>query len=95
MGAFELLASFRSIESRGAIQAQMMSKLADILEQFEREIVAAHEAFDRGKGAPPLTRNQPPVAGVRGQDAAAAWVRLWQVARWAAGAGAALADPPQ
>ena len=40
-GAFELLASFRSIESRGAIQAQMMSKLADILEQFEREMLSA------------------------------------------------------
>lgn len=46
----------------------MMSKLADILEQFEREIISAQEAFDRCKAAPPLTRNQPPVAGARGEQ---------------------------
>jgi hypothetical protein len=40
-GAFELLSNFRSIESRGAIQQQMMNKLVDILEQFNREIAAA------------------------------------------------------
>lgn len=51
----------------------MMSKLADILEQFEREIIAAHEAFDRGKAAPPLTRNQPPVAGARSVGVGRCW----------------------
>lgn len=40
-GAFELLSNFKSIESRGAIQQQMMNKLVDILEQFHREIGAA------------------------------------------------------
>lgn len=40
-GAFELLSNFKSIESRGAIQQQMMNKLVDILEQFNREIGAA------------------------------------------------------
>uniref|UniRef100_A0A383W4S5 Dynein-1, subspecies f n=1 Tax=Tetradesmus obliquus TaxID=3088 RepID=A0A383W4S5_TETOB len=62
-GAFELLQNFKSIKSRGAIQQQMMNKLVDILEQFLREIIAAQEMFDRSKGNPPLTRNQPPVAG--------------------------------
>ncbi|KAF8069431.1 DHC1 [Scenedesmus sp. PABB004] len=62
-GAFELLQNFKSIKSRGAIQAQMMNKLQDILEQFVREIAGAQEMFDRCRAAPPLTRNQPPVAG--------------------------------
>jgi hypothetical protein len=55
--------NFRSIKSRGAIQQQMMNKLVDTLEQFLREIIAAQEMFDRCKANPPLTRNQPPVAG--------------------------------
>lgn len=62
-GAFELLQNFKSIKSRGAIQQQMMNKLVDILEQFLREIVAAQEIFDRSQKAPPVTRNQPPIAG--------------------------------
>lgn len=40
-----------------------MNKLVDTLEQFLREIIAAQEMFDRCKTNPPLTRNQPPVAG--------------------------------
>eukprot|EP00879_Flechtneria_rotunda_P021064 GHRR01022190.1.p2 GENE.GHRR01022190.1~~GHRR01022190.1.p2 ORF type:complete len:178 (+),score=65.74 GHRR01022190.1:125-658(+) len=63
-GAFELLQNFKSIKSRGAIQQQVMNKLVDILEQFLREIVAAQEMFDRWRSDPPLTRNQPPVAGM-------------------------------
>jgi dynein heavy chain len=55
--------NFKSIKSRGAIQQQMMNKLVDTLEQFLREIIAAQEMFDRCKANPPLTRNQPPVAG--------------------------------
>lgn len=44
----------------------MMNKLVDTLEQFLREIIAAQEMFDRCKVNPPLTRNQPPVAGRQG-----------------------------
>lgn len=55
--------NFKSIKSRGAIQQQMMNKLVDTLEQFLREVIAAQEMFDRCKANPPLTRNQPPVAG--------------------------------
>ena len=36
--AFELLESFKSIKSRGAIRKQMMNKMNDILLQFRREI---------------------------------------------------------
>ena len=36
--AFELLDSFKSIKSRGAIRKQMMNKMNDILQQFRREI---------------------------------------------------------
>lgn len=55
--------NFKSIKSRGAIQQQMMNKLVDILEQYLREILGAQDMFERCKAAPPLTRNQPPVAG--------------------------------
>lgn len=58
-----LLQNFKNIKSRGAIQQQMMNKLVDTLEQFLREIIAVQEMFDRCKANPPLTRNQPPVAG--------------------------------
>ena len=62
-GAFELFLNFKKIQSKGAIQQQMMSKFVDILEQFSREIDLARDIFDNNKGTPPLTRNQPPVAG--------------------------------
>ena len=61
--AFELLQSFKSIKSKGAIQRQMMSKLNDILQQFSREIETATQIFEIHRADPPLTRNQPPVAG--------------------------------
>lgn len=62
-GAFELFLSFKKIQSKGAIQQQMMSKFVDILEQFSREIDLAQDIFETNKNKPPLTRNQPPVAG--------------------------------
>jgi dynein heavy chain len=40
-----------------------MSKFVDILEQFSREIDLARDIFETNKALPPLTRNQPPVAG--------------------------------
>jgi hypothetical protein len=50
-GAFELLSNFKSIKSRGAIQQQMMNKLVDILEQFQREIRGAQVGARReGRG---------------------------------------------
>ena len=37
-GACDLLQSFKSIKSKGAIQKQVMNKFNDILEQFSREL---------------------------------------------------------
>nr|Q9SMH3.1 RecName: Full=Dynein-1-alpha heavy chain, flagellar inner arm I1 complex; AltName: Full=1-alpha DHC; AltName: Full=Dynein-1, subspecies f [Chlamydomonas reinhardtii]CAB56598.1 1-alpha dynein heavy chain [Chlamydomonas reinhardtii] len=68
-GACELLQSFKSIKSKGAIQKQVMNKFNDILEQFAREIEQTADIFERNKDAPPVTKNQPPVAG------AIKWVR--------------------
>ena len=62
-GAFELLQNFKSIESKGAIKEQMTNKLNDILDQFSREIDLVSEIFEFQREKPPLTRNQPPVAG--------------------------------
>ena len=62
-GACELLQSFKQIKSKGAIQKQVMNKFNDILEQFAREIEQTTDIFDRHKESPPVTKNQPPVAG--------------------------------
>lgn len=43
--AFELLESFKSIQSRGAIRKQMMNKMNDILQQFRREIDSTTAIF--------------------------------------------------
>lgn len=62
-GAFELLRNFKSIKSQGAIQQQMMSKLQDILEQFMHEMDEVLRLFHKNKDNPPITKNQPQVAG--------------------------------
>ncbi|CAG9462277.1 unnamed protein product [Pedinophyceae sp. YPF-701] len=62
-GAFELLQNFKSIKTAGAINRQMMEKLSDILMQFSREIDEARAMFNECKEDPPITRNQPRVAG--------------------------------
>ncbi len=46
-----------------------MNKFNDILEQFAREIEQTADIFERNKDTPPVTKNQPPVAG------AIKWVR--------------------
>jgi len=61
--ACELLQSFKSIKSRGAIQKQVMNKFNDILEQFAREIDQLNEIFETHKDNPPVTKSQPVIAG--------------------------------
>lgn len=62
-GACDLLQNFKRIKSKGAIQKQVMNKFNDILEQFAREIDQTMEIFEKHKDSPPVTKNQPPVAG--------------------------------
>eukprot|EP00798_Chlamydomonas_sp_ICE-L_P031817 gene31817-7021_t len=62
-GACDLLQSFKSIKSKGAIQKQVINKFNDIVEQFTREIDATMEIFETNKEDPPVTKNQPPIAG--------------------------------
>ena len=40
-----------------------MNKFNDILEQFAREVDMTVEIFDKQKDTPPVTKNQPPIAG--------------------------------
>lgn len=42
---------------------QVINKFNDILEQFAREIETTVEIFEKHKNNPPVTKNQPPVAG--------------------------------
>jgi hypothetical protein len=41
----------------------VINKFNDILEQFAREIDTTVEIFEKHKDTPPVTKNQPPVAG--------------------------------
>ena len=58
-----MLHNFKNIRSRDAINATMMKKFIDILNQFEREVESINQLFQDNKEAPPISRNQPPVAG--------------------------------
>ena len=42
---------------------QVINKFNDILEQFAREIDTTTDIFEQHKDSPPVTKNQPPVAG--------------------------------
>ena len=62
-GAFDMLHNFKNIRSRDAINAIMMKKFNEILTQFEREVESINQLFLENKDSPPISRNQPPVAG--------------------------------
>ena len=68
-GAFNLLLDFKNIECRKSIQEQMMKKFTDILVHFGHEIDLVNEIFQNNKNNPPVSKDQPPVAG------AIAWSR--------------------
>lgn len=61
--AFELLQNFKSIKMAGAVNKQMLAKFNDILLQFSKEIDTTRAMFNQHRDAPPITRNQPRVAG--------------------------------
>ena len=68
--AFELLVSFKKIRSRPDrtgnsldISALLSEKADRILAQFFTEIENVQRIFQENKDSPPLTKNQPPVAG--------------------------------
>lgn len=68
-GAFDLLQNFKNIESRETIQKQMLAKFTDILIQYQHEVHTVRDIFQAGVNDPPISKNQPPVAG------AIAWMR--------------------
>ncbi|XP_070572584.1 dynein axonemal heavy chain 10-like isoform X2 [Ptychodera flava] len=62
-GAFDMLLKFKHIRSREAINSQMMRKFNDILLQYGKEVDTVNSLFKQGLENPPLSKNQPPVAG--------------------------------
>ncbi|XP_071945421.1 dynein axonemal heavy chain 10-like [Antedon mediterranea] len=68
-GAFDMLLNFQHIRSRDAINSQMMKKFNDILLQYGKEVDMVHALFKEHNNNPPVSKNQPPVAG------AIAWER--------------------
>ena len=68
-GAFDLLQNFKTIQARDSIAKQMMMKFTDILLQYSKEVERIKRTFEAGEHAPPISKNQPPIAG------AIAWTR--------------------
>ncbi|ETO20533.1 hypothetical protein RFI_16685 [Reticulomyxa filosa] len=62
-GAFNLLQDFKNIECRKSIQQQMMLKFSDILVHYRKEIDLIKSIFDNNKLNPPVSKDQPPIAG--------------------------------
>ena len=62
-GAFDMLHKFKHIRSRDAINATMMKKFTEILTTFEKEVEAINQLFLDNKYSPPISKNQPPIAG--------------------------------
>ncbi|KAG5844641.1 hypothetical protein ANANG_G00164650 [Anguilla anguilla] len=61
--AFDMLLKFKHIRSRERINKKMMKKFCDILAQYCKEVDIINELFEQNKDNPPLSKNQPPVAG--------------------------------
>eukprot|EP00061_Rhincodon_typus_P013254 g39516.t1 len=61
--AFDMLLRFKHIRSREAINKQMMRKFNDILSQYSKELDIMNSLFTNNANNPPVTKNQPPVAG--------------------------------
>lgn len=62
-GAFDMLHNFKHIRARDAINTTMMKKFNEILITFEKEVDGINEIFQENKRSPPISKNQPPVAG--------------------------------
>ena len=62
-GAFDMLHNFKHIRSRDAINTTMMKKFNEILATFEKEVDAINDLFQEHKRSPPISKNQPKVAG--------------------------------
>ncbi|TPX78384.1 hypothetical protein CcCBS67573_g00352 [Chytriomyces confervae] len=68
-GAFDLLQNIKNIKSRESINNQLMGKWYEILDQYAREVDSIDEIFKNNRANPPVTKNQPKIAG------AIAWSR--------------------
>ena len=62
-GAFDMLHNFKHLRSRDAINAAMMKNFKEILVTFEKEVDAINDLFLEHRNQPPISKNQPPVAG--------------------------------
>uniref|UniRef100_UPI00398F6830 dynein axonemal heavy chain 10 isoform X2 n=1 Tax=Pristiophorus japonicus TaxID=55135 RepID=UPI00398F6830 len=61
--AFDMLLRFKHIRSREAVNRQMMRKFNDILTQYCKEVDIINGLFTKYTHNPPVTKDQPPVAG--------------------------------
>ena len=63
-GAFDLLQKFRSMPQSQEAQAKLMErKTHDILSQYDGELDHVSALFEKYHEDPPLSKNQPPLAG--------------------------------
>ena len=57
--ALELFASLKALQSGGALRQRMLSKSADIIAQFGREVAGTFVLFDTDKARPRSSRTVP------------------------------------
>lgn len=62
-GAFDMLRNFEGIRSRAAINDQLKKKIDNVLDKFGEELEVVAELFHAHKDNPPISKNQPVVAG--------------------------------
>ena len=61
--AFDMLRNFEHIRSRQTINERLMKKYDDILDKFVEEVNVLDRLFEQHKSKPPISKNQPPIAG--------------------------------
>eukprot|EP00466_Bigelowiella_natans_P011733 jgi/Bigna1/49976/estExt_Genewise1.C_620014 len=67
--AFQLLEKFKDINTLDSIRNKMTSKVSEVLKQYMSSLQVVEQTFQEGVNSPPISRNQPPVAG------SIAWLR--------------------
>jgi len=55
--------NFRAIKMRKAIEAQMMKKFGNVLDQYEKQINQIEQIFHENRSRPLISKGQPPVTG--------------------------------
>ncbi|KAK9794950.1 hypothetical protein WJX73_010224 [Symbiochloris irregularis] len=62
-GALDLLGQFEAILQRDSLKADLAAKYQVVFQSYGKDLETVQQLYEAHKGAPPLPRNTPPVAG--------------------------------